>query len=111
MTLDTDVSGGTSKETEDAIHTSFTKIDSSTRQVLLTGQHGDAGGGGTGASLMGGLRVKNRIHDIDECLSSTCGNHGLNLTLSVPTTKCFGTGGLEKQNILQFLHSVWNLTQ
>ena len=111
VTLDTDASGGTSEETADAIHTSLTKLDLSTRRVLLAGQHGDAGGGGTGASLMEGLRLKNRINDIDEYLSSTCANHGLNLTLSVPTIKCFGTGGLEKRNILQFLHSIWNLTQ
>ena len=31
--------------------------------------------------------------------------------MSVPTIACFGTGGLEKRNVLQYLHSVWNLTQ
>ena len=111
MELDTDAPGGTREETGDGIHTSLTKLDSSTRRVLLTGQHGDAGCGGTDASLIEGLLVKNRIQDIDEYLSSTCGNHGLNLTLSVPVIKCFGTGGLDKRNILQFLHSVWNLTR
>lgn len=51
---------------------------------MLAGQHGNAGGGGTGNSFMKGLSNRNHIDTIDEYLSLTCNNHGLNLLLSVP---------------------------
>ena len=111
ITLDTDASGGTSDDTGDGIDTSLSKLDTQTNRIKLTGQHGDAGGGGTGASLMEALQIRDRIDRVHEYLPSTCGNHGMNLTLSSPTIQCFGTGGLDKRNVLQFLHSVWNLTQ
>lgn len=59
VTLDIDVSGDTSKETVDPIHILLTKLDSTTRHVLLTDRYGDAYGGCTGTSLMEGLCVKN----------------------------------------------------
>ena len=87
------------------------KLDTITKRIRLIGSYGDTGGGGTGNSLMKGLQNCDRIHTLSEYPPSTCINHGLNLTLSVPTIQCFGKGGLEKQNLLQYLHSVWNLTQ
>ena len=110
VTLDTDASGGTSDETTDWIDVSPRKFERTTHRFMLAGQYGDASGRGTDNSLVKGLSNRNHIDTINEYLSSTCNNHGLNLLLSVPTIKCFGTGGLEKRNACQYLHSVWNLT-
>ena len=99
VTLVTNDSGGTSDETADGIDVFLRKLDIKTHRFMLTGQHGDAGSGGTGNSLMKGLPNRNRIDTINEHLSSTCNNHGINLLLSVPTIICFGTGGLEKRNV------------
>ena len=99
---------GTSDDTCDGIDTSLSKLDTQTKRIKLTGQHDDAGGGGTGASLMTALQIRDRIDRVQEYLPSPCGSHSMNLTLSSPTIKCFGTGGLDKRNVLQFLHSVWN---
>jgi len=60
------------------------------RQIILAGQHGDAGGGGTKESLYRELKKRN---------------------LSAPTIKCFGNGGLESRNVLQLLFTCWNLIQ
>lgn len=107
-TLDTDTSGGTSDDTGDGIDTSQSKLDTQTNRIKLTGQHVDAGGGGTGASLTEELQIRDRMYRVQEYLPSTCGNHGTNLTLTPPTIQYFGTGWLDKRNVLQFLHSVWN---
>jgi len=40
---------------------------------------------------------------------STCLLHALSLTLSAPTIKIFGNGGLESCNVLQLLFTCWNL--
>lgn len=85
---------------------SLIKLGTDTKRILLTGQHGDTGGGGTGNSLMDGLRTRNRIHTITKYSPSTCLNHAADLTMSAPTIKCFGTGGLDKHNVLQLLHPV-----
>ena len=42
---------------------------------------------------------------------TTCTLRGIQLTLSNPTFSCLGSGGLEKRNILQMLHSAWILQQ
>ena len=113
ITLDFDATGGTSEETSEGIHHSLSKLDLPDRPLVLNGQHGDAGGGGTSSSLKDWLAKKNRIIDNDESeyLMTTCTLHGIQLTLSNPILSCFGSGGLEKRNILQMLHSAWNLQQ
>ena len=49
--LDMDATGGSSEETAAGIDASLTKLDKLNKRTLLDGQHGDAGGGGTGISL------------------------------------------------------------
>jgi len=88
--VDTDASGGTSADTADGIKNSLKKFDLPGRQIILAGQHGDAGGGGTKESLCRELKKRN---------------------LSAPTIKCFGNGGLESRNVLQLLFTCWNLIQ
>ena len=111
ITLNTDASGGTIEDTADDIDVSIMKIDTITKRIRLTRQHGDTGGGGTGDSIINGLQIRDRIHTLSEYLPNTCSNHGMNIILRVPTIQYFGKGGLEKRNVLQYLHSLWNLTQ
>ena len=109
--LDTDATGGTSKETAEGINKSLTKLDKGEIRVMLHGNHGDAGGGGTGNSLVACLVAENRIHNVEEYLFCTCALHGMQLCLANPVIKLMGEGGIEQRNLLQILYAAWNLQE
>ena len=67
----------------------------------------DPGGGGVGEGLKCELIIKNRANDT--YISGTCSIHALLVALSVPIIKLMGDGGLGKSNLLQLLHSAYNL--
>lgn len=98
ITVDFDATGGTSEETSEGIHRSLAKLDLPDRPLVLNGQHGDAGGGGTSSSLKDWLANKNRFIDNNESeyLMKTCTLHDIQLILSNTILSCFGSSGLEK---------------
>ena len=78
--------------------------------MKISHQCTDAGGGGTRIDLFRKLEEVDRVKNRNEYMHPTCGLHGLNLTLSVPTVLTMGDGGLHKRNALQCLHSAYNLS-
>ena len=107
--LDLDAAGGSNNEAADAIDFSMKKIDPLPPKIRLKVQGGmtDAGGGGVGEGLKRELITKNRANDT--YISGTCAIHALSVALSVPIIKLMGDGGLGKSNLLQLLHSAYNL--
>ena len=106
--LDFDVSGDDSEAAAKAVNKSLQKIDLPGHpRRLLSGQCTDAGGGGTGKSLYVSLKSYQRVaHDY---LISTCSIHGWQRVLGNPITSCCGTGGLGKRDLLQMLHTIYQL--
>ena len=66
-------------------------------------------GGGVGEHLKKELVLVDRVLNPDTYLSPTCTLHAVQLTLSNPTKNLMGDGGLGQQNVLQLLHSLFNL--
>ena len=80
ITLDIYASGSTGNDTAEGINVPMMKLDTLSKFFRITGQHSDAGGGGTRTSLVKCLQTCDRIDILVECLQSICSNHRLNLT-------------------------------
>ena len=74
----------------------------------LLAQPTDNGGGG----LLEHLGEKLQELDItnkDFYFIANCTLHNLSLVVAVPVEKVFGLGGIEKNNFMQMLHSIYDL--
>ena len=65
--------------------------------------------GGVGENLKNELVKVDRVLNPDTYLAPTCSLHCHQLTLSNSTKKLIGDGGLGTHNVLQLLHSLYNL--
>ena len=110
--LDCEASEGTSFECARAINFSMTRLDAEGFFAQLSGQNTDAGGGGVCKSLECELLKVNRVKIGQYTyLRLTCSQHGHQLTLGNPMKKLLGEGQLNRQNVSQLLHSVYNLQE
>ena len=107
--LDSEASGGATSDCAIGIDFSFTRLDKTNVRTKVSGQCTDAGGGGVGENLKNELVKVDRVLNPDTYLAPTCSLHGHQLNLSNPTKKLIGDGGLGTQNVLQLLHSLYNL--
>ena len=103
--------GNTSKDAAMGVDNALLLFDDVDRKQVLDNGGTDAGGGGTREDI--GLKLNNvgRVKEWDEFLASTCGLHGMNLTLASPTTLVMGDGALLRRNAMQLLHTAYNLSQ
>jgi len=110
--LDIDASGGTSAECATAIQASMNKlkIEDDDNTHLLSGQCTDSGGGGTLESLYNNMAPLG-ICDPNEYLIANCCIHSLQTQLKNAIETTFGTGGLDKINAMQLIHSVYRLQE
>jgi hypothetical protein len=106
--LDVDASEGTSKGCAKAIEHSMKKLNHMIA-LLLTGQTTDSGGGGVLESLMEELKQRNLCNPT--YLAVSCALHAVQMLLANPVKKTLGKGKLEKRNMMQMLHSAYNLQE
>jgi len=110
--LDTDASGGTSLDCAKAIRASMNKLkthdDAPTHK--LCGQCADSGGGGVLDSLADEMRALGLLW-LHNCLVANCTIHALQLQLRNAVMATFGSGGLDKVNETQLIHSVHALQE
>ena len=66
--------------------------DSTNHRILLANHGTAAGGGEIRNDLIDKIQTFNRVLNYDDCIYITCSLHGLNLTLSSPTTLTMGDG-------------------
>ena len=105
--LDLDGSGDSRKECAQAIGHSLKKLEGSVQQ--LSGQTTDSGGGGTLNSLRDEMVALNITKE--DYLVANCTLHSQQILLKGPTEDVFGDGGLGKRNVMQLLHSAYDLQQ
>ena len=106
--VDVDKSGGSSNECALALKHSMKKLTGEeTLTVKLAGQMTDSGGGGTLESVAKELKVLGLQNDIYSI--GSCTLHLLQLALATPMKKAFGDGGTNNLNVMQLLHSCYNL--
>jgi hypothetical protein len=103
--LDADGSGGSSEECAQAIWQSLKKLDGSV--MLFFGQTTDSGGGGVLHSLRRELEKRSLCNNI--YFVAPCTLHGMNLIFANGVKASFGEGGLECRNVMQLLHSLYDL--
>jgi hypothetical protein len=103
--LDIDASEGTTDDCGDAIAASLKKIEN----VQLQGQATDSGGGGVLDGLHSALL--NRQLTRPEYVVASCSLHNLQLSIANPIKQTMGEGGLEKKNVMQLLHSIYDLQE
>jgi hypothetical protein len=101
--LDIDASEGTTEDCANAINASLMKVGVS----KLQGQTTDSGGGGVLDTLATALARKSLCHS--NYLVQSCSLHNLQLTIANPIKETMGEGGLDKRNLLQMLHSVYDM--
>jgi hypothetical protein len=101
--LDIDASEGSTDLCANAIRASLQKVG----VTKLHGQTTDSGGGGVLTGLATALRARNLCHD--NYLVASCSLHNLQLTLARPVKETMGEGGLDKRNVMQLLHAVYDL--
>jgi hypothetical protein len=103
--LDIDASEGLTDDCGDAIAASLKKIGN----IKLQGQTTDSGGGG----VLDGLHraIEERLLVRPGYLVASCGLHNLQLSIANPIKQTMGEGGLEKKNVMQLLHSVYDLQE
>jgi len=112
--LDIGASGGTTAECADAIEASMNKlkVNKGDPTHLLHGQGTDSGGGGVLDGLADALQARNNLCvPIEDYLVANCCIHALQLQLRNAVVAVFGEGGLEKINVMQMLHSVYDLQE
>jgi hypothetical protein len=88
------------------------ELEDGTQRKLAGGETGAGGGGcfattGEGGSLARALREVDRA--LDDFLTATCSIHGLQRTLAGPVKEFYGTGGLCKDDLLQFFFTAYNV--
>jgi hypothetical protein len=108
--LDNDPTAGTSKGTAEAVaHSLNTKVG---KEVLvdLRGQSTDSGGGGTLHSLKAELETLGWVSQY-QYFVLPCTIHGWQRALQNAMEGVFGLGGLESRNLLQLVHSCYDLQQ
>jgi hypothetical protein len=103
--LDIDASEGTTEDCGDAIAASLKKVGN----IKLQGQSTDSGGGG----VLDGLHQALVKRDLcrQGYLVASCSLHNLQLSVANPIKVTMGEGGLEKKNVMQLLHSVYDLQE
>jgi hypothetical protein len=101
--LDIDGSEGTTDQCANAIRASLLKVS----VTKLSGQTTDSGGGGVLDGLAAALA--SRTLCVPNYLVASCSLHNLQLTITKPIKDTMGEGGLEKRNIMQLLHSLYDL--
>jgi hypothetical protein len=106
FTLDIDASEGTSSGCADAVEHSMKKLFSA---IKLSGQLTDSGGGGVLEDFASELKKRNLCHDIYHV--ANCTLHAIQLALSNPVKAAFQDGGLGSRNMMQMLHSIYDLQQ
>ena len=106
FTLDIDASKGNTQGCADAIKYSLQKLHS---VLKLAGQLTDSGGGGVLEDLGRALKDRNLCEDFYAV--ANCTLHAIQLALSNPVKAAFMEGGLEKRNMMQMLHTVYDLQQ
>jgi len=107
--LDTDAAGGTSAECALAIQASVNKLkndDTVQDSHLVCGQNTDSGGGGTLESSHEAMEPLALCAPVDQHLIGNCTIHAHQIGLKNAVEITFGTGGLDKINAMQLLHSV-----
>lgn len=102
--LDIDASEGSTENCADAIEFSMKKLGGN---VKLQGQTTDSGGGGVLDGLADLLGTRGLCHR--NYTTTSCSLHNLQLSLANPVKELIGEGGLEKKNVLQLLHSIYDL--
>lgn len=110
--LDIDVTAGCTEDCGDAIANSLSVVGckgNDTDTFKLRGSSSDSGGAGTGDGLADALKARKLTHQI--LLIVGCSIHCLQLQLSRPITELMGDGGLDKQNVMQMLHSAYDLQE
>jgi hypothetical protein len=108
--LDNDPTGGTSDATASAVaHSLRTKVG---EEVLkeLRGQSTDSGGGGTLHSLKEGLELRGYV-SMYLYFVLPCTIHAWQRALQNGMESVFGLGGLGTRNLLQLVHSCYDLQQ
>ena len=101
--LDIDGSEGNTEQCADAIAASLKKIG----LQKLQGQSTDSGGGGVLHGLATALEARQLCSA--NYLVASCSLHNLQLTISKPVKDTMGDVGLDKKNLMQLLHSVYDL--
>ena len=103
--LDMDASQGDTNSCADAIQHSLKSVGS----IKLQGSTTDSGGGGVLDSLARSLESKGLCNTNYKVAG--CSIHTFQLTLAVPTQKVLGEGGLGMKNVMQLVHSVYDLQE
>jgi len=102
---DIDVTDKTSADVADGIEHSNLRLCNGNLKI---GSHtGDSGGGGNRHPLYREMDGKGMT--LIDYLIETCGLHNLQSLIRLPIQKLIGTGGVDKQNAVQALHSVYDL--
>jgi hypothetical protein len=108
--LDNDPTGGTSDATASAVaHSLRTKVGVNVL-TELGGQTTDSGGGGTLHSLKAGLQSHGYV-SLDLYFVLPCTIHAWQRALQNGMEMVFGLGGLGTRNMLQLVHSCYDLQQ
>jgi hypothetical protein len=103
--LDIDGTEGLTEDCGEAIAASLKKIGS----IRLQGQTTDSGGGGVLDGLHRSLEERQLVHPFYSVAS--CSLHNLQLSVANPIKATMGEGGLDRKNIMQLLHSVYDLQE
>jgi hypothetical protein len=103
--IDADGSGGKSEECAAAIGHSVKKFRNAIQ--FFFGQTTDSGGGGVLYSLERELSKLNLCSPI--YFVAPCTLHGMNLIFANSVKAVFGEGGLDYRNVMQLLHSLYDL--
>jgi hypothetical protein len=104
--IDADGSGGTSQECAQAIFQSLRKLNGTI--PFFFGQTTDSGGGGVLYSLKAQLEKLGLVNP-NLYFVAPCTLHAMNLIFANSVKSAFGEGGLEFRNIMQLLHSLYDL--
>jgi hypothetical protein len=109
LCLDIDGSGGSSAAAADAIsHSMMEKLGDASKP--FNGQTTDSGGGGVLDHLRDEL-VGVHLVAPDYYLVAPCCLHGFQKPFDNATLAAFGEGGLEKRNVLQLVHTCYDMQQ
>ena len=103
--LDMDASEGDTNACAEAIEHSLKSVGA----IRLQGSTTDSGGGGVLDSLANALEAKGICQDNYKVAG--CSIHAFQLTLAVPTQKILGEGGLGMKNVMQLIHSVYDMQE
>lgn len=77
--------------------------------VKLAGQCSDSGGGVILESLANHLKTLNATVQSGVYHVANCTLHAIQLTLKTPIEAVFGKGGVDKRNVMQLVHSAYDL--